>query len=187
MDSTTTALELDPDSILTVELLEAAARPLKIHNGPQVDARVHRGYAFVGECLSDDRPVYGATTGFGPLVTFSGRAGQENQCDSALQHLTAGQGPELPREVVRAAMLTRVWSLSRGLSGISPAALAALEAALATDFTPVVPALGSVGASGDLIPLAYVAQALRGVGTAWVGDKKLPAATALEVAGLQSL
>ncbi len=176
-----------PDQALTFDLLEAAAGPLSLDVTPQVEERVHRGHAFVAQCLSDERPVYGATTGLGPLVTFGNRPDAEAQCDNALQHLTAGQGADLPREVVRATMLARFWSLSRGLSGLSPSALEALRAALATDFTPVVPTLGSVGASGDLIPMAYIAQSLRGVGEAWVGGLRLPAAQALDAAGLSSL
>ncbi|SES32475.1 Aromatic amino acid lyase [Lentzea xinjiangensis] len=84
---------------------------------------------------------YGATTGFGPLVTFDGSENQAAQSDNALQHLAAGQGRELPPGVVRATMLVRTWSLARGVSGISPSALDALCAALETDFTPVVPGL----------------------------------------------
>ncbi|GAB3733495.1 aromatic amino acid ammonia-lyase [Amycolatopsis oliviviridis] len=178
---------LNPAEALTVDMLEKAAGPLKVVLADDVESRVRRGHGFVSECLTDGRPVYGATTGFGPLVTFGGRDSQEAQCDNALQHLTAGQGPELPPEVVRATMLMRTWSLARGLSGISPTALEMLGAVLETDFTPVVPSLGSVGASGDLVPLAYVAQSLRGVGEAWLGGERLPAATALARIGLRPL
>lgn len=175
------------DQALTFGLLEDAARPISVEFTNEVEARVRRGHAFVTRCLLDERPVYGATTGFGPLVTYRNRAGQEAQSDNALQHLSAGQGADLPREVVRATMLARLWSLSRGLSGLSPAALEALQAALAADFTPVVPMLGSVGASGDLIPMAYIAQSLRGVGEAWVNGQRLSAADALAAAGLTPL
>ncbi|MFC3456055.1 HAL/PAL/TAL family ammonia-lyase [Amycolatopsis speibonae] len=174
-------------AVLTVDMLEAAAEPVKVSFEEEVAERVRRGHAFVGECLSGERPVYGATTGFGPLVTFDGRDSQEDQCDNVLQHLTAGQGAELPPEVVRATMLVRIRSLSRGLSGISPAALEMLSAVLQTDFTPVVPTLGSLGASGDLVPLAYIAQSLRGVGDARLGGRKMPASAALAQAGLEPL
>ncbi len=187
MDTIPADATLESNRTLTIDLLEAVARPIAIADDPAVAERVRRGHAFVEACLSGDRAVYGATTGFGPLVTFGGRTAQEDQCDNALQHLTAGQGPDLPREVVRATMLVRYWSLSRGISGVSPTALAALRAALATTFTPVVPALGSVGASGDLVPMAYIAQSLRGIGQAWFDGERMPAARALDEAGLRPL
>ncbi|MFD9698038.1 histidine ammonia-lyase [Lentzea sp. NPDC059081] len=172
---------------LTARLLELAAAPIAVEHDAVAAQRVKSGFEYLDRCFSDGRSIYGATTGFGPLVTFGGREVPEDQCDNTVQHLTAGQGPELPREVVRATMLARVWTLSRGLSGISPHTFDALVAALGTSFAPVVPALGSVGASGDLVPMAHIVQCLRGVGQAWVGDEKLPAAEALRRAGLSPL
>ncbi|MBY8887025.1 aromatic amino acid ammonia-lyase [Streptomyces sp. PTM05] len=186
MSSLLSSLSLD--ATLTMEMLERAAQPIEVLIPDAMMAQVERGHAFVQKILAEGgQPVYGATTGFGPLVDFHGRTAQEDQCDNALQHLTAGQGPDLPLPVVRAAMLIRLRSLSCGLSGISPAAIEALRAALATAFTPAVPTLGSVGASGDLVPLAYVAQSLRGVGDAYVGGERMPAARALAAVGLSSL
>lgn len=181
------ATVLDPAGALTVGMLEGAAKPVKVLLEGGTAERVRRGHMFVGDCLSGERPVYGATTGFGPLVTFSGRDSSEEQCDNVLQHLTAGQGPELSSAVVRATMLVRTWSLARGLSGVSPAALEMLGAVLEADFAPVVPALGSVGASGDLVPLAYIAQSLRGVGEARLDGTKMLAADALDKAQLRPL
>jgi tyrosine ammonia-lyase len=188
---TTVSIVLDTissESAVTLDMLERASRPIEVTVSDETTALVERGHAFVQKVLAEDgRPVYGATTGFGPLVDFHGRMAQEDQCDNALQHLTAGQGPDLPLTVVRAAMLVRFRSLSRGLSGISSTAVEALRAALETTFTPAVPTLGSVGASGDLVPLAYVAQCLRGVGHAYVGGVRMPAARALAEAGLNAL
>lgn len=172
---------------LTPSSLELAARPLVVVTDDETDRRVARGRAFVDQCLEEGRPAYGATTGFGPLVVFGGRAEPEDQCDNVLQHLTAGQGPDLPGEVVRAAVLVRAWSLARGVSGVAPAVLDALREMLASSFTPAVPALGSVGASGDLVPLAHVVQSLRGVGHAYVDGVRMPAADALAAVGLTAL
>lgn len=88
---------------------------------------------------------------------------------------------------MRAAVLVRLWSLTKARSGVSPGVAEALTAMLRTTFTPAVPTLGSVGASGDLVPLAYVAQALRGTGYAYVDGRRLPAADALREAGLTPL
>lgn len=179
--------QLSSDSPLTPTMLERAAQPITISVSDRTERLVRQGSEFVEDCLSGDRPIYGATTGFGPLVTFGGRAEAADQCDNALQHLTAGQGPDLPAAVVRAAVLVRIWSLSRGMSGVSAQALQGLRNMLATTFTPAVPTLGSVGASGDLVPLAHIVQSLRGVGFAYVDGVRMPAATALTQASLQPL
>ncbi|MFT7839908.1 aromatic amino acid ammonia-lyase [Saccharothrix sp. BKS2] len=172
---------------LTPTAIERAARPVSIRMSDETTLGVAAGHDFVEKCLTEDRSVYGSTTGFGPLVVFGGRADAEDQCDNVLQHLTAGQGPDLPVDVVRATVLVRAWSLSRGRSGVSPATLRALCDMLATSFTPAVPSLGSVGASGDLVPLAHVVQALRGVGHAYVDGVRMPAREALAKAGLAPL
>lgn len=174
-------------SRLDPEVLERAANPLHLTLSEETRAEVRRCRAFVDHCLEEHRAVYGATTGFGPLVTFSGRETTEDQCDNALQHLTAGQGPDLPAHVVRAAVATRMWSLARGRSGVSIEVLDALCAMLGTTFAPAVPVLGSVGASGDLVPLAHIAQALRGNGHAYVDGVRMPAAHALVEARLTPL
>jgi histidine ammonia-lyase len=187
MTATSVINSLNSGDVLTPASLEHAAKPLAIRTTDDTARAVERGRAFVDRCLREDRQVYGSTTGFGPLVVHSGRDDPEDQCDNVLQHLTAGQGPDLPPEVVRATVLVRLWSLSRGVSGISPAALASLRDMLATSFAPAVPELGSVGASGDLVPLAHVVQSLRGVGHAYVDGARMPAGEALARAGLAPL
>ncbi|HET9255819.1 MAG TPA: aromatic amino acid ammonia-lyase [Pseudonocardiaceae bacterium] len=178
---------LDPGLPLTPIMLERAASPVTVTVTDQTADLVRRGRGFLEQCLLGEAPIYGSTTGFGPLVVFNGRADHADQCDNALRHLTVGQGPDLPLEVVRATVMVRLWSLSRGRSGISLGVLDALRAMLATSFTPAVPSLGSVGASGDLVPLAHIAQSLRGVGHAYVGGVRMPAARALAAAGLTPL
>jgi tyrosine ammonia-lyase len=187
MASATVVRSLSSADVLTPASLELAAEPLVIAMTDDTARAVKRGQAFVDACIADRRPVYGSTTGFGPLVVRSGRDDPEDQCDNALQHLTAGQGPDLAPEVARATVLVRAWSLSRGVSGISPGALAGLHDMLATTFAPAVPALGSVGASGDLVPLAHVVQSLRGVGHAYVDGVRMPAREALTAAALAPL
>jgi len=89
--------------------------------------------------------------------------------------------------VVRAMLLLRAASLAHGYSGCRAEVIEALLALLARDVTPVVPLEGSVGASGDLAPLAHLAAVLTGEGEAWLGDRRMPAALALRGAGLQPL
>ncbi|MFC8393640.1 histidine ammonia-lyase [Streptomyces sp. NPDC057238] len=172
---------------LTPEDLERAARPLTVDVDPDARERVVASQKVLACRLQAAEPVYGSTTGFGPLVVYQGRTNAASQCDNTLAHLGAGQGADLPLPVVRATLLVRLASLARGRSGVSPEVLDALAAALRTTFTPAVPEWGSVGASGDLIPLSYVASALRGTGRAYLGGERLPATEALTRAGLRPL
>ncbi len=186
--SATISAGVDLGAALRIEDLRRAAGPLPVSVGPTVRDRVARGREFLRAVLADDeRPVYGAKTGFGALVGFAGRADEADQCDNTLAHLGAGQGPDLPADVTRAALLVRAWSLAQGVSGVSAHVVDGLAAMFATTFVPAVPRYGSVGASGDLIPLAYATQALRGRGHAYVDGHRLPAAEALELAGLTPL
>jgi histidine ammonia-lyase/tyrosine ammonia-lyase len=179
--------QVDLAGPLRVADLHAARDPVRVVVGERVTARVAAARVFLTKVLGDDRAVYGATTGFGALVGYAGRADLRDQADNTLAHLGAGQGPDLDPHVVRATMLVRVWSLARGSSGVSPHVVDAIAAMLATTFVPAVPRLGSVGASGDLIPLGAAAQALRGRGHAYVDGVRLPAARALDRAGLEPL
>jgi len=99
----------------------------------------------------------------------------------------AGIGDPMPVPIARLMMALKLASLARGASGVAPATVDLLEAMLAKGLVPVVPAQGSVGASGDLAPLAHMTAAMIGVGEMFVGDERLPAAEALTRAGLAPL
>lgn len=172
---------------LTPADLERAAHPIDVLITPQARARVAECQAFLTRRLASGAVVYGASTGFGPLVGYGGRTEAADQCDNVLAHLTCGQGEDLPAPVVRAMLLVRLASLVRGHSAVAPGVLDSLAEALRTDFTPAVPRLGSVGASGDLIPLAHAVQALRGRGRAYADTAPMSAAAALDRAGLRPL
>jgi len=169
---------------LTPNLLEKARDVIRVNVPDDVLRGLARSREFVLDMIDSGTPVYGASTGFGPLVMFRGRSSASAQCDNAINHLLAGHGPDLPPAVVRAAMMARLWSLAKGRSGISTTVITALVDALGSHFAPAVPELGSVGASGDLIPLAYIAQALRGRGHAYVNDQRMASDHALHLAGL---
>lgn len=172
---------------ITPRALEQAALPMEVVINKEVRDGITTCRAFMLGCIASGTPIYGATTGFGPLIGYPGRDEAADQCENALAHLTAGQGPDLAVPVVRATLLVRLSSLAQGHSGISPEVVDSLIAALRTPFAPAVPTMGSVGASGDLIPLAYVARALRGQGHAYLGADRLPADEALRRAGLRPL
>lgn len=172
---------------LDATALRRAAAPLTVIVDDAARARVRRGRRLFRALRQDGGPVYGATTGFGALAGYPGRADEADQCDNTLAHLGAGQGPDLPRDVTRAALLLRTRSLAQGHSGVSAEVVERLAALFATAFSPAVPRYGSVGASGDLVPLAYATQALRGRGHAYLDDRRMPAAEALTAAGLTPL
>ncbi|WP_304177605.1 histidine ammonia-lyase [Phenylobacterium aquaticum] len=144
--------------------------------------------AAVERILAKGEPVYGVNTGFGKLASVRIEA-----CDLAtlqrnivLSH-AAGTGEPSPAPVMRLMMALKLASLAQGASGVRPATIALMEAMLARGLTPVIPAQGSVGASGDLAPLAHMAATLIGVGEIFVGGDRKPALEALEAAGLSPL
>lgn len=141
--------------------------------------------AAVERILARGEPVYGINTGFGKLASVRIEAGdlETLQRNIVLSH-AAGVGEPSPIPVIRLMVALKLASLAQGASGVRPATVALLEAMLVKGLTPVVPAQGSVGASGDLAPLAHVAATMIGVGEVFVGETRLPAAQALAEAGL---
>ncbi len=182
-----TTTPVDLASPLRPHHLVAAAGPVEVVVPPAARERTGAARAFLDAVVAADRQVYGRTTGFGALVGFRGRPDGRDQADNTLAHLGAGQGPPLDAALVRATVLVRARSLAQGASGVAPHVLDALAAMLGTTFAPVVPRWGSVGASGDLVPLAAVAGALRGHGEAEVDGRRMPAGEALAAAGLAPL
>ncbi|MEW2457434.1 HAL/PAL/TAL family ammonia-lyase [Streptomyces albus] len=172
-------LRISPGSTLRLRDVDRVREPMRILIDENVRDRIHTCRDFVFRSLESGRAVYGATTGFGPLVGFRGRETTTEQCENALNHLVAGQGADLEPSVVRAAMLVRLRSLCQGRSGVSLDVVEGLAHALNTTFAPAVPSLGSLGASGDLIPLAYLARALQGHGHAYADGERLTAGEAL--------
>ncbi|MEO7169213.1 MAG: aromatic amino acid lyase, partial [Sphingomonas sp.] len=141
--------------------------------------------AAVERILARGEPVYGINTGFGKLASVRIEAGDlaTLQRNIVLSH-AAGTGGPSPVPVVRLMLALKLASLAQGASGVQPATVALLEAMLARGLTPLIPAQGSVGASGDLAPLAHMAATMIGVGHILVDGQRLPAAEALAGAGL---
>ena len=111
---------------LTPDMLERAAHPVDVVLDDATWKRVATCREFVFRSLDTGQPVYGATTGFGPLVGFAGRADTADQCENTLNHLTTGHGGELSPAIARAAFLARLWSLAQGRSGVSVSVVDAL-------------------------------------------------------------
>jgi histidine ammonia-lyase len=157
--------------------LDPASAPSIAASAQAVDAIVARG-----------APVYGINTGFGKLASVRIEAGDlaRLQHNIVLSH-AAGVGEPAPPDVVRLMLALKLASLARGASGVRPATVALLEAMLSHGLLPVVPSQGSVGASGDLAPLAHMAAATIGVGEMDTPAGRVPAAEALRGAGLAPL
>ncbi|MGI3901880.1 MAG: histidine ammonia-lyase [Janthinobacterium lividum] len=149
---------------------------------------VEKAAAVVDAIVAKGEPVYGVNTGFGKLASV--RIAAEDlaalQRNIVLSH-AAGVGEPLPVEVVRLVMALKVASLGQGASGLRWETLAGLDACLRRGLVPVIPAKGSVGASGDLAPLAHLTAALMGVGAFLVDGRTVEATAALAEAGLPPL
>ena len=164
-----------------IAIYRGAAPSLDPACWPAVEAAA----ASVARILARGEPVYGINTGFGKLASV--RIGDADlaalQRNIVLSH-AAGIGAPLPAPVVRLAMALKLASLAQGASGIRPATLAVLAAMLDRGVVPAIPAQGSVGASGDLAPLAHLAAAMIGVGEALTPSGRLPIQQVLAAAGL---
>ncbi|HEX5693754.1 MAG TPA: aromatic amino acid ammonia-lyase [Arenimonas sp.] len=170
-----------------LDVAHRRARPV-LSTDPSFQARINRGAEFVDRLIAEDGVVYGVSTGYGDSCTV---AIPPALVDELPHHLYAyhgcGLGRFLDPEETRAVLLVRLQSLAQGVSGVSLGLLRQLEALLAHDILPLIPAEGSVGASGDLTPLSYVAAALCGEREVWHQGQVKPAADALAAHGLAPL
>ncbi len=184
---TARAIELDGHS-LTLDAVEAVANGARVSVSPQARERVARARDFVDRCLARGEAIYGVNTGFGRLanVTIDAADVEQLQLNLVRSH-AAGTGEPLSRAIVRGAGVLRANSLSAGHSGVKPQTLELLVAMLNHEVTPVVPCQGSVGASGDLAPLAHMTLTLIGEGEAWYRGERLPSSEALARAGLHPI
>ncbi|HZY95700.1 MAG TPA: histidine ammonia-lyase [Candidatus Cybelea sp.] len=180
-------VELDGQH-LTLEAIEAVAAGAPVRIAPAARARVERAREFVERQFASGDPIYGVTTGFGRLANISVDPADAVQLQlNLVRSHAAGTGEPLPMPLVRAASVLRANSLSAGHSGVKPDTLDLIVAILERGVTPVVPCQGSVGASGDLAPLAHMTLVLIGEGEAFFEGQRLPGAIALARAGLKPI
>ena len=155
---------------------------------PSCNPKIIASAEAVARILARQEPVYGINTGFGKLASV--RISDDDlltlQRNIVLSH-AAGVGEPMPVPIARLMLALKLASLAQGASGVQLATVTTLGALLEKGLTPVVPAQGSVGASGDLAPLAHMAAAMIGTGEIWVGDVRMPALQALTEAGLSPL
>jgi histidine ammonia-lyase len=178
-------IELDGSSLTLEHVLAIAYDFAPVSVGDRARARVRASRSLVDQVAHRDEPTYGINTGFGNFaeVKIPADSLAELQTNLIRSH-SAGVGEPLPVPVVRATMALRANVLAKGFSGIRLDTLELLVELLNRRVHPIVPSRGSVGASGDLAPLAHLALVLIGEGEAWSGRDRENGGKALQKAGL---
>ena len=161
----------------------AAGEPVSLDEGALALVKENRGV--IDRILAEGRTVYGINTGFGQFATIVIPPDQLRQLQlNLIRSHAAGVGDPLPVDQTRALMAARINCLLKAHSGIRPEPILLLADCLNRNVVPVIPCQGSVGASGDLAPLAHMALMLVGEGLAWSDGKQIPGGAALKSAGL---
>ncbi|HKW15266.1 MAG TPA: histidine ammonia-lyase [Candidatus Krumholzibacteria bacterium] len=178
-------LSIDGHSLRLDDLSRFLAGPVRVTASDDAMARVRRCAEYCASLAADETPHYGINTGFGKFarVHIDPEHAAELQHNLLRSHATAAGAP-LDRDTVRLMMLLRTNSLLAGFSGASPELIEMILALIARDITPVVPCYGSVGASGDLAPLAHLSLALVGEGEVFYKSRRVSAKEALAAEGL---
>ena len=173
-------------SLSIADVVRVARVGARVAIANEARSRILRSREYVESLVAADRTVYGITTGFGRLASVRIAAGDVRQLQrNLLMSHAMGVGAPLSKEVVRAMLLLRAQSLSFGVSGIRIGVIELLIDCLNRGVHPVIPCQGSVGASGDLAPLAHMALPLIGEGKAEVGGEVLAGRDALARVGLE--
>jgi histidine ammonia-lyase len=187
-NSSGAALRIDGES-LSLDHLRGfdSARP-RVELSPEARSNMQRSVDVVREAVRTDRVAYGITTGFGAFANKRISADQVRklQLNLVRSHST-GVGAPLAAALVRRMLLLKANSLAAGFSGVRQEVIDALLALLNNDVLPVIPERGSVGASGDLAPLAHLSLCLIGEGEALQGERELEGAAVCEAAGFAPL
>ena len=183
-----TNLSLVPGQVSLTQLADIYWNETPVVLDEGCRAAVEAAAARIAAAAADDRPVYGVNTGFGKLASHKIAAKDTStlQRNLILSHC-CGVGPAVPRRLARLMMSLKLLSFGRGASGVRWELVNLLEQMLARGVTPVIPAQGSVGASGDLAPLAHMTAVVIGEGQAEVGGVVMPGAEALKNAGLEPI
>lgn len=163
-------------------------QPTQLTLGDECRDAVAAAQATITKVLAGGKSTYGVNTGFGLLANVrisNDELGllQEN----LIRSHSVGVGPLLPDEIVRLVMVMKVKALAAGYSGVRPELIDMLCQLVSREIYPTIPSKGSVGASGDLAPLAHMAGVLIGAGSARVNGVEIPAADALQAAGLSPI
>ncbi len=181
-------LELEPGHLGLDDVRRVRDEPVRVHLDPRAWPAVDASAAAVQRVIAEGRTVYGINTGFGLLANtpIPAEALETLQRSIVLSH-AAGLGDFMAPSSVRLLMVAKINSLARGYSGVRREVIEALIALLEHDIVPAIPEKGSVGASGDLAPLAHLACVLLGEGEVLVEGQPQPAGRALAEVGVPPL
>jgi histidine ammonia-lyase len=179
---------LTPGATPLAQLEQIWLKGVSVHLDPAARPQVEAAAEIVARAAAGAAAIYGVNTGFGKLasVKIAPDDTATLQRNLILSHC-CGVGEPLERNTTRLMMILKLLSLGRGASGVVWDTVALIEAMLEKGVTPVVPSQGSVGASGDLAPLAHMAAVMIGEGAAEFGNQRMTGAAALSRAGLQSI
>ncbi|MBF8984125.1 histidine ammonia-lyase [Lutibacter sp. B2] len=179
---------LDGNSLTLEELVKVSRENYKVEITEEAIKKVNKARAVVDEFVEEGKIIYGITTGFGKFsdVLIPKEDTKKLQRNLILSDC-CGVGKPYPEKTVRAAMLLRINALAKGFSGIRLSTLNVLIEMLNKGVHPVVPEKGSVGASGDLCPLAHIVLTMMGEGEAFYKGKRILAADAMKEAGIEAV
>jgi histidine ammonia-lyase len=181
-------LPVDGNSLTIHDVVAVARRSTRVEISDEAIDRMNASRALIDRLAAGDDPIYAVNTGVGLLANVRiPREDLDQLQRNVIRSHSAGVGNPLSREVVRAMMLIRANVLAKGFSGIRPLVAERLCDLLNGGVTPVVPSQGSVGASGDLAPLAHMALVLIGEGEAEFRGTIVPGAEALSAAGIEPI
>jgi histidine ammonia-lyase len=185
----TVTIELVGDRVEPEDVVAVARDGVPARLSEEARAVMEESASVVRRLAASDHPVYGVSTGFGSLAgTWIPPERREELQRALIRSHAAGMGPPVEREVVRAMVFLRARSLAMGRSGARPVVAETMLALLAAGLDPVVPEHGSLGASGDLAPLAHCGLALMGEGEVHdAAGERVPAADALASASIEPL
>ena len=181
-------LTIDNQLVTLAELRQVWLEPVIVTLGPEANRCIAESNEVVDELIANGAQIYGINTGFGMLakVRISDEDLGQLQTNLVRSHAT-GVGADLNDNIVRMIMLMKVIALAEGFSGVRLELVQTLCAMINNNIYPRIPAKGSVGASGDLAPLAHMAGVLIGEGEARVNGELMPAKDALAAAGIEPL
>ncbi|MEM7301428.1 MAG: histidine ammonia-lyase [Pseudomonadota bacterium] len=181
-------MKLKPGAVTLDDLKQIWLGDGAISLDESCQSAIVKSHQVVADVAAGENPVYGINTGFGKLASIK----IEPENTSALQRNLilshcCGVGDPLDRQTTRLMMTLKLISLGRGASGVAPSTITIIEQMLAAGITPRIPSQGSVGASGDLAPLAHMAAVMIGEGEAWVDGNLCPGGEALQKKGLEPI
>jgi histidine ammonia-lyase len=184
----TPIIELNGETLTINDIIAITRGKNLVRISDEALKKVKHSADIIKNVVEEKRKIYGVTTGFGYLqnVTISLDDVQKLQENLIVSH-SAGVGEEFPDEIVKGAMVLQINKFARGHSGIRPQVISLLLEILNKNIIPIVPSKGSLGASGDLAPLAHLSLVLIGKGFAYYNGERLSGSEALTKAGLNSI